>query len=89
MSDGDHVVVSASNNAPGPANPEDPITITESGWYTFQHHFYDSGNGFRVECASCHDPHGVPAKGGGPFFNKTFMRVSNDGSDLCLTCHIK
>lgn len=51
--------------------------------------FYDSGNGFRVECASCHDPHGVPAKGGGPFFNKTFMRVSNDGSDLCLTCHIK
>lgn len=51
--------------------------------------FYDSGNGFRVECASCHDPHGVPAKGGGPLFNKTFMRVANDGSKLCLTCHLK
>jgi mono/diheme cytochrome c family protein len=51
--------------------------------------FYDSGNGFRVECASCHDPHGVPAKGGGPLFNKTFMRITNEGSKLCLTCHIK
>jgi hypothetical protein len=40
-------VMSASNNAPGwPANPDrNPITITQSGWYTFQHHFYNSGNG--------------------------------------------
>lgn len=51
--------------------------------------FYDSGNGYRVECASCHDPHGVPAKGGGPLFNRTFMRIANDHSELCLTCHIK
>jgi hypothetical protein len=40
-------VMSASNNAPGwPANPNrNPITISTSGWYTFQHHFYDSGSG--------------------------------------------
>ena len=50
---------------------------------------YDTGGGFAVECASCHDPHGVPSAGPGSIFNKTFMRVSNDGSALCLTCHVK
>lgn len=52
---------------------------------------YNTGQGYEVECASCHDPHGV-APGTGPTpttFNKTFMRVSNSGSDLCLTCHVK
>ena len=55
---------------------------------------YDSGNGFRVECASCHDPHGVPGASGK--LNPTFLRVSNNtpgatnpGSTLCLTCHTK
>lgn len=33
-----------------------------------------------VECSSCHDPHGT---------NKLFLRVSNEGSRLCLTCHDK
>ena len=33
-----------------------------------------------VECSSCHDPH-IP--------NKLFLRVSNEGSRLCLTCHDK
>lgn len=51
--------------------------------------FYDSGRGFMVECASCHDPHGVPVNGEGTLFNRTFMRVTNEGSSLCLTCHIK
>lgn len=34
-----------------------------------------------VECGSCHDPHSdeIP----------TFMRASNTGSAVCLTCHIK
>jgi len=31
-----------------------------------------------VECASCHDPHNS---------NTTFLRISNHGSKLCLTCH--
>jgi len=43
-----------------------------------------------VECASCHDPHGVPSAGPGTEFNKTFLRVQNmDGSAVCLTCHVK
>jgi predicted CXXCH cytochrome family protein len=35
----------------------------------------------RVECASCHDPHNTS--------NGTFLRRSNAGSNLCLTCHNK
>lgn len=33
-----------------------------------------------IECSSCHDPH-LPSK--------LFLRVSNEGSRLCLTCHDK
>jgi predicted CXXCH cytochrome family protein len=33
-----------------------------------------------IECSSCHDPHSP---------NQLFLRTSNDGSALCLTCHIK
>ena len=33
-----------------------------------------------VECASCHDPHSN---------NTTFLRISNDGSAVCLACHTK
>lgn len=43
----------------------------------------------KVECASCHDPHGVPSAGAGSTFKPTFLRVSNTGSALCLTCHTK
>lgn len=35
----------------------------------------------QVECASCHNPHDPT--------NRPFMRVTNDYSNLCLTCHIK
>jgi hypothetical protein len=46
----DRFVISASNVAfrdnSFPKNPlRDPIAITSSGWYTFQHRFYDSGGG--------------------------------------------
>jgi hypothetical protein len=50
---------------------------------------YDTGDGYEVECASCHDPHGVPSGGAGSTFNPTFLRVSNTASALCLTCHAK
>jgi hypothetical protein len=50
---------------------------------------YDTGEGFEVECASCHDPHGVPSGGAGSSFNPTFLRKANTGSTLCLTCHTK
>ena len=34
-----------------------------------------------VECATCHDPHLTD--------NGSFLRVSNAGSNLCLSCHTK
>ncbi len=34
-----------------------------------------------VECASCHDPHAGDAK--------TFLRLDNAGSAVCLACHTK
>lgn len=33
-----------------------------------------------IECSSCHDPHSN---------NSQFLRTSNEGSRLCLTCHTK
>ena len=36
-----------------------------------------------VECATCHDPH----RGSGT--NPAFMRLTNKGSNLCLSCHVK
>jgi mono/diheme cytochrome c family protein len=50
---------------------------------------YNTGDGYEVECASCHDPHGVPSGGPGTVFNPTFLRVTNTGSAVCLTCHSK
>ncbi len=35
----------------------------------------------KVQCGSCHDPHRSNTN--------TFLRKSNDGSELCLTCHRK
>lgn len=51
---------------------------------------YNTGGGFEVECASCHDPHGVIVGGGdlGPII-PSFLRVANHASTVCLTCHIK
>jgi len=66
--------------------------------------FYDTGVGFKVECASCHDPHGVESGGAGTRFSPSFLRVNNGVSEnhsgttgivshgpsaLCLTCHAK
>lgn len=51
---------------------------------------YANGENFQVECASCHDPHGVPSGAGREsLFFPTFLRASNEGSALCLTCHTK
>ncbi|MEK6750094.1 MAG: hypothetical protein AABY83_12970 [Pseudomonadota bacterium] len=66
---------------------------------------YDSGDGYEVECASCHDPHGVRVSDGNDLI-PSFLRVGrvvyqpqltdpkdisvgNPGSELCLTCHVK
>jgi predicted CXXCH cytochrome family protein len=42
---------------------------------------FTGGTGPSVECASCHDPHTEA--------NPTFLRVSNVGSGVCLSCHVK
>jgi len=46
---------------------------------------FTAGAGPSVECASCHDPH-VESKGTD---NIAFMRVTTDGSQICLACHVK
>lgn len=53
--------------------------------------FYNTGEGYEVECASCHDPHGVPSGGPGTntLLQPSFLRVSNAGSVVCFTCHNK
>lgn len=73
--------------------------VNGNGWPDKEEpRLYDSGEGYEVECASCHDPHGVPTSGNiTDEFIPSFLRVSNgnantlDGtpSGLCLTCHIK
>ena len=37
--------------------------------------------GGKVQCASCHDPHNNT--------NEPFLTKTNDGSQLCFTCHAK
>lgn len=50
---------------------------------------YGSDTDSRVECASCHDPHGVAPGGVGTAMLPTFLRKTNTGSTVCLTCHNK
>ncbi len=40
-----------------------------------------------VECGSCHDPHDGQNTGGPG--SVQFLRISNAGSEVCVTCHIK
>lgn len=49
---------------------------------------YDTGNGPSVECASCHDPHGVAPSQGAAFI-ASFLRKTPGGSIICMTCHSK
>lgn len=39
-----------------------------------------------VECGSCHDPHNDTTAGPS---SVSFLRISNTGSQICTTCHIK
>lgn len=58
-------VITASNNATRsgayPKNPgRDPFTITASGWYTFEHHFYNIGLGVLAADLSITTLSGMP-----------------------------
>ncbi len=55
----------------------DMILYTRPGWTGADEPF--------VECASCHDPHVDRATAD----EVMFLRMSNQGSELCLACHIK
>lgn len=46
----------------------------------------NSGSGPSVECATCHDPHAESGVGNA---GATFLRISNSGSAVCLSCHVK
>ncbi|MEO8332651.1 MAG: cytochrome c3 family protein [Gallionella sp.] len=86
-----------------PAPPGSPLPDwkTPLGVKGGSNYFDDNNNGRmekaeirtydgKVECASCHDPHGVPSAGTGTVFNKTFLRKQNtNGSAVCLSCHTK
>ena len=61
---GPRFVISASTNATRsgafPKNPgRDPISITETGWYTFEHRFYNDGGVLAVELQISDDNGGV------------------------------
>lgn len=43
-------------------------------------------NGDRMECSTCHDPH---VNGNVDSNFNPFLQMSNNGSALCLACHIK
>lgn len=61
---GPRFVVSASNNVPGwPKNPgRSPFTISNSGWYTFLHRFYNNGSGVLAVDLSIVDSGGIVLK---------------------------
>ena len=48
----------------------------------------DGAGGYKVQCASCHNPHGTLSSDGVNLY-PTFLRKANSSSDLCTTCHIK
>ncbi|MBI5043270.1 MAG: hypothetical protein HZC10_05460 [Nitrospirae bacterium] len=58
---------------------------------------FTSTTGYKVQCASCHNPHGTTASIGTPASNlapngvdyAVFLRKSQSASGLCVTCHIK
>ncbi|MEN8251005.1 MAG: cytochrome c3 family protein, partial [Bacteroidota bacterium] len=56
-----------------------PITINSSLGGTID---ADLLFGHQVQCASCHDVHGVTG-------TTNLLRITNDGSELCLNCHNK
>lgn len=52
----------------------------------------NSANQFGVECGSCHDPHNTSTATDDTLAvsnQVNFLRMTNAGSDLCLSCHTK
>ncbi|MEW5943490.1 MAG: hypothetical protein AB1710_06515 [Pseudomonadota bacterium] len=44
----------------------------------------------KIECASCHDPaHGVASPPSAAPRHPSYLRMPNDGSRMCMICHIR
>jgi len=69
--------VDTSVGTPGTREKTDMILYTRT---------FAGTSGPSVECASCHDPHVESGTGSS---GATFLRVSNTGSGVCLSCHVK
>ena len=67
--------VDTAGGAAGTREKTDMILYTNTS--------FAGGTGPAVECGSCHDPHE------GDLTAVSFMRISNDNSNVCLSCHIK
>lgn len=81
---------------------EDPVglvdpTVLEADASPDKVRFFGAGSGtaggMRIECSTCHDPHVDQYDfflnpGGDPQY-VPFLVMSNSGSDLCLSCHVK
>lgn len=50
--------------------------------------YSDGAGGYKVQCATCHNPHGTLSSDGVNLYS-TFLRKSNSSSAICTTCHIK
>ncbi|MBI5182348.1 MAG: hypothetical protein HZA06_05515 [Nitrospirae bacterium] len=95
-----------------PTTTQDPKFYTPGGSSSTAQWFEETGNSraddnevklyltsgsFKVQCASCHNPHGTQAATGtasnqlapNGIDYATFLRKSNENSGLCVTCHIK
>lgn len=95
-----------------PTAVQDPAFRATNGTSTTARWFEETGNSraddnevklyltsgsYKVQCASCHNPHGTTAALSTPANQlapngvdyATFLRKSNASSALCTTCHIK
>lgn len=50
---------------------------------------FRSETGYTVECASCHNPHGIIQRDNASETTPSFMRVTGDKSEICRICHVK
>jgi hypothetical protein len=77
-------LVTADTATRGSAGLNDPATVTSA---TPLRLFRDKTSSLneRLECATCHDPH----EDGSLTGKAPFLRMSNGGSTMCTTCHIK
>ncbi len=77
----------------GKASLKDPDTTTLTNWVgaTKIRDLLRGPNSDMVECSSCHDPHNgyTPTADRASAPQVNYLRMSNQGSALCLGCHDK